>query len=160
MLELITYYLMVAAALGSGLMAGLFFAFSAFVLHALARLPAAQGISAMQSINVTVLNRLFLSVFVGTALASCLLTVIALFNWQNSLSIYIVVGSLLYLLGTFLVTVVCNVPLNHALAAVDGNNEEGVAFWRYFLSKWMVWNHIRTGSSLAALTAFILALST
>ncbi|WP_010496926.1 hypothetical protein [Paenibacillus elgii] len=48
-----------ASALGSGLIAGLFFAFSTFVMSALARLPAEQGIAAMQSINVTVLNPLF-----------------------------------------------------------------------------------------------------
>jgi uncharacterized membrane protein len=39
------------AALGSGLVGGVFFAFSTFVMRALARVPAAQGIAAMQSIN-------------------------------------------------------------------------------------------------------------
>ncbi len=55
------------AVLGSGLIAGTFFAFSSFVMPALARLPAAQGIASMQSINVVVINPLFLGVFVGTA---------------------------------------------------------------------------------------------
>src|SRR5258705_6992637 len=44
-------------ALGAGLVAGVFFAFSSFVMAALARLPPAQAIAAMQSINVTVVNR-------------------------------------------------------------------------------------------------------
>jgi hypothetical protein len=55
------------AALGTGLIAGLLFAFSAFVMNALARLPPEQGIAAMQSINVAVLNPLFFTVFFGTA---------------------------------------------------------------------------------------------
>jgi len=44
------------SALGSGLIAGAFFAFSTFVMGALGRLPAAHGIAAMQSINVVVIN--------------------------------------------------------------------------------------------------------
>jgi len=40
------------AALGCGLMAGLFFAFSVSVMKSLARLPSAAGIAAMQFINV------------------------------------------------------------------------------------------------------------
>jgi uncharacterized membrane protein len=53
--------------LGSGLVAGAFFAFSTFVMKALAALPAPQGVSAMQSINVVVLNRWFLAPFVVSA---------------------------------------------------------------------------------------------
>jgi uncharacterized membrane protein len=63
--------LKLCAALGCGLMAGVFFAFSCFVMAALARLPVPQGLAAMQSINVRVLNPLFLGVFMGTA-AACL----------------------------------------------------------------------------------------
>lgn len=54
------------AALGCGLMAGFFFAFSASVIKVLARLPSAEGIAAMQSINVAILNPVFLAAFLGT----------------------------------------------------------------------------------------------
>ncbi|MGD9741821.1 MAG: hypothetical protein AB7V53_04220, partial [Dongiaceae bacterium] len=50
------------SALGAGLIAGLFFAFSSFVMAALARLPADQGVAAMQSINTAVLNPVFFAV--------------------------------------------------------------------------------------------------
>lgn len=63
----INFFLTVAAALGSGLIAGVFFAFSNFVMKALSRVPSAEGLAAMQSINVMVLNPLFLGVFMGTA---------------------------------------------------------------------------------------------
>jgi len=66
------FLLPLVSALGSGLMAGVFFAFSAFIMNALARLPAAQGIAAMQSINIVVLNFWFGSVFFGTALICAL----------------------------------------------------------------------------------------
>ena len=66
-------------ALGSGLVAGNFYAFSTFVMKALARLPSAQGIAAMQSINITVINPWFLGVaFFGTAAASVLVVVFSL----------------------------------------------------------------------------------
>jgi uncharacterized membrane protein len=48
----IVFALTFLAALGGGLMTGLFFVFSAFMMTALARLPAGQGMAAMQSINV------------------------------------------------------------------------------------------------------------
>src|SRR5699024_3882947 len=75
------FALLVVTALGCGLVAGIFFAFSNFVIQALGRLPPAQGIAAMQSINVTVLNRWFLLTFVGTAAASVLVIVAALLRW-------------------------------------------------------------------------------
>jgi uncharacterized membrane protein len=45
------YTLTLITALGCGLAAGVFYAFSTFVMKALARLPAAQGFAAMQSIS-------------------------------------------------------------------------------------------------------------
>src|SRR5215204_4121571 len=48
MLDDLNVALTVAAALGCGVVAGVFFAFSSFVMAAFARLPAGQGIAAMQ----------------------------------------------------------------------------------------------------------------
>ncbi|MFA1821013.1 DUF1772 domain-containing protein [Virgibacillus oceani] len=159
MIEQLTSYLIFCAALGSGLIAGLFFAFSSFIMRALVRLPTEQGIAAMQSINISVLNRLFLIVFMGNALVSVLLTVISLFHWGNPGSVYLLVGSLLYLFGSFIVTVVCNVPLNNVLARVDATDSESIAVWKDYIFKWTAWNHIRTITSLTAMTSFIFALS-
>ncbi len=61
--------LVILCALGSGTIGGVFFAFSNFVMPALARIAPAEGIHAMQAINVTVLNRLFLGTFMGTGVA-------------------------------------------------------------------------------------------
>ncbi|HEX4572527.1 MAG TPA: hypothetical protein VH184_18985, partial [Dongiaceae bacterium] len=75
MIDRLLFALAFLSALGSGLMAGLFFAFSAFVMAALGRIVPAAGIAAMQSINVTILNPLFFSVFFGTVATSLLLGV-------------------------------------------------------------------------------------
>ena len=68
-----TFVLTFAAAIGTGLMAGLFFIFSATIMSALGKLPAPAGIAAMQSINTTILSPVFLTAFMGTALVCVVL---------------------------------------------------------------------------------------
>jgi uncharacterized membrane protein len=142
------FALTLAAALGCGLMAGLFSAFSVAVMKALARLPSAEGIGAMQSINVAIINRLFLAVFFGTAAACVLVMIASLLRWYDSGTIYLLIGGALYLVGTFLVTLVFNVPKNNALASVTP--AEGASLWTDYLSKWTAWNHVRAAALAAA----------
>jgi uncharacterized membrane protein len=144
------FALTLAAALGCGLMAGLFFAFSVAVMKALARLPSAEGIGAMQSINVAIINPLFLAV-------ACVLVMIAsLLRWHDSGTIYLLIGGALYLVGTFLVTLVFNVPKNNALASVTP--AEGASLWTDYLSKWTAWNHVRAAAALAAAASLTIGL--
>ena len=75
---ILTSLLTLGAALGCGLIAGVFWAFSNFVMPALACLPPRQGMAAMQAINLAVLNRRFLGVLLGTGLACLVLAVGAL----------------------------------------------------------------------------------
>ena len=113
------FVLTLVSALGCGLMAGLFFAFSVSVMKALARLPSAEGIAAMQSINVAIINPVFLAAFFGTAAACVLIIMIAsLLRWHDPGAVYLLIGGAFYLIGTFLVTFVFNVPKNNALATV------------------------------------------
>ena len=146
------------AALGCGLVAGVFFAFSTFVMSALARLQPAQGIAAMQSINITAINPLFMLALFGTAAACMLLAVFSLFNWHQPGAAYLLIGSLLYLIGTVLVTIVFNVPLNDALAKVESSSPESVSLWTSYLANWTFWNHIRTITALAAAVLLTIAL--
>lgn len=157
MIDQLLFGLTLGAALGCGLIAGAFFAFSTFVMKALARLPPAQGIAAMQSINVAVINPWFLGVFLGTALACVLLAVSSLLEWHKPGAIYLLAGSLLYLAGTLLVTMVCNVPRNNVLAAVEPASAEGARRWADYLSSWTAWNHVRTVAALAAAASLTLA---
>ena len=150
--------LIVISALGCGLIAGAFFAFSSFVMGALGKLPASQGIAAMQSINVVVINPVFLGVLFGTAALALFLGLGAIRHLGDPRAMWIVVGAGLYVIGTVLVTMVFNVPLNNALAAVDPASGAGAAVWADYLRTWTNWNHVRTLAGLAASGAFIYAL--
>jgi uncharacterized membrane protein len=146
------------SALGCGLIAGAFFAFSTFVMRALAQLPPSQGIAAMQSINIVVINPIFMLALFGTGLACLVLAISSLARWHNPGAGYVLAGSLLYILGTDLVTILFNVPRNNALAVVNPASTEGVAVWTSYLSSWTAWNHVRTIAALAATALFIIAL--
>ncbi|BAU63233.1 integral membrane protein-like protein [Stanieria sp. NIES-3757] len=146
------------AVLGCGLIAGIFFAFSTFVMKALAQLPSAQGIAAMQSINIKVINLWFMLVFLGTAAICVFLAISSLLKWHQPDAVYLLVGSLFYLVGTLGVTMVFNVPLNDALANVESNSTEGASIWIKYLTNWTIWNHIRTVFALAASASFLFAL--
>lgn len=146
------------AALGSGLIAGTFFAFSTFVMRALGRLPPPEGIAAMQAINVVVLNPVFLGVFVGTAILCAAGAVASFLRWHEPGAGYLLAGSLLYGIGCFLVTVAFNVPRNDVLAAVIPTDPASASIWANYLSSWTFWNHVRTIGSLTAMAAFILSL--
>lgn len=146
------------SALGCGLMAGFFFAFSAAVMKTLARLPPAHGIAAMQSINVTVINPLFLAAFLGTAVTCAVAAIAALASRHERGSVYLVAGGLFYLAGTFLVTIACNVPRNNALAAVDPSSAAGATLWAGYLAGWTAWNHVRAAAALGAAALLTLGL--
>ena len=147
------------AALGSGLIAGTFFAFSAFVMRALKRLPAEHGVAAMQSINIVVINPVFLSAFLGTGLVCAVLFVGASSGWHEARPIWLIAGSLAYLLGCLLVTMTRNVPMNTALARVAAGSPEAARYWLDYVTGWTFWNHVRTAASLVAMACFTAALA-
>lgn len=147
-----------ATTLGCGLMAGLFFAFSVAVMKALANLPSAEGIAAMQSINVAIINPWFLSVFLGTAAGCAFVLIVALWRWDQPASVAFCLGSALYLVGNLLVTMLFNVPKNDALAAVAPNDPEGASLWSDYRVKWTAWNHVRTVTALGAAAVFTIGL--
>lgn len=147
-----------ATAIGCGLIGGIFFGFSSFVMRALDRLPPANGIAAMQSINVVVLNPWFLVPFMGTAAGCAILGASSLLRWRQPEHLLVIVGSTLYLLGTLGVTIAFNVPRNDALAAVDADSADGAALWTRYVSEWTDWNTVRTITALAAAGMLIVAL--
>ncbi len=144
------FTLKLLSVLGCGLIAGVFFAFSTFVMAALAQQPTAAGIAAMQSINITVINPWFMTVFLGTAAVSGFWALLALLKWHPPGTLYVCLGSLLYLVGTVGVTMVFNVPLNDALAIVRPDSPEGATLWTKYLSQWTFWNHVRAIAAIAA----------
>ena len=147
------------SAVGGGLLAGLYFAFSAFIMTSLGRLDRAAGISAMNAINVDIVRSLFMPLFLGTTVAGAMLVGLALFRWGEPGALPMLLGGLLHVLGMFLVTLVFNVPLNDALAAVVPTSAEGATLWARYLQDWTLWNHVRTLACTGATALYILALT-
>lgn len=145
------------AALGSGLIAGVFFAFSTFVMKALAKLPPAQGIAAMQAINIVVINPWFMAAFLGTAALCLASAVVVLISWPAGAA-WLLAASALYVIGTLGVTMVCNVPRNNKLAALAAESAAGAEYWPHYIAEWTFWNHLRTAAAFAAAAGFVLAL--
>ncbi|SDA78914.1 DUF1772 domain-containing protein [Mesorhizobium qingshengii] len=145
------------AAIGAGVVGGVFFAFSNFVMPALARLPAAGGIAAMNSINITVFTPTFMTALFGTGLVCLVLIAGAILGWSQQGSFWLLAGALIYLVGNPIVTMVFNVPLNDALAAVDPASSNGATVWTTYLRDWVMWNHVRAVTAIVALGCFIFA---
>lgn len=149
--------LTIIAAIGAGLSAGVFFAFSTFVMKGLAKIPAPSGIRAMQSMNKYAPNSLFGAVLFATAALCVFLAVTALRRMRDPSSIYLLVGSGAFLVA-IIVTIAYHIPHNDALAALDPNAVSSIPEWNSFQSGWTAWNHVRTLTSLAGAVAFTLAL--
>lgn len=152
------FWLTLVAALGTGVVGGVFFAFSSFVMKSLARIAPNQGIAAMQSINIVVINPSFMLALFGTALLCIGLAIWAGINWARAGSAWIVGGAVLYVIGTAVWTIVFHVPRNDALAKIDPNAPESIAIWEQYVSVWTLGNHVRTAAAIAACACFVLAL--
>jgi uncharacterized membrane protein len=152
MLERVVDILLWVCVVGCGVIGGLFFAFSTFIMTALGRIGQAHGALAMNSINEVILRSPFMPVFLGTTLASLLLAIVALLQWERPGSAAMLAGGLLYLLGMFVCTMVLNVPLNNALV------RDPAGVWPRYLTEWTLWNHVRTMASIGAVILFLIAL--
>ena len=148
----------VLALIGSALIAGVFFAFSNFIMAALGRLESGHGMAAMQSINVVVLNPLFLGIFAGTAIVSLLAAGLAILVAGLVPALWSIGGALLYCLGTFVLTGIGNVPLNNKLEATSVSEDGAPALWGHYLDRWTRLNTIRTAAATAAAFAFLFGL--
>jgi uncharacterized membrane protein len=148
-----------AAALGCGVVGGVFFAFSTFVMNGLARLPVPHGIAAMRSINETAVRPLFMSALFGTAAVCLALGATGVANWGEDRAALLMVGSGLYLAGNVVVTVVGNVPLNDSLATADPDGEDAPGRWKSYIRVWSRWNHVRTITAVSASAMFVVALA-
>ena len=147
--DLILPYLVIAAVAGAAMVTGLLFAFSNFVMRALAELHPEHGMFAMQQINEKIINPLFLLFFLGTPLLCVIIAIYSLFHLNDPNGILLLAGSISYIIGPFGITVRCNVPLNDKLAEV--RPAEGADVWGEYQVKWQRWNHIRTYIGLASI---------
>jgi uncharacterized membrane protein len=146
-----------AATIATGLMAGLFFAYTTSVMPGLRRADDRTLVTTMQRINVAILNGWFLVVFLGAFLLSALAVVLHLRD--GAVLPWAIAGLVLYGL-TLAITFGFNIPLNNQLdAAGDPSAIVDLAAARArFEVPWVRWNLARTATSLAAFLSLATAL--
>jgi uncharacterized membrane protein len=147
------------SAISAGLMAGLYFAFSTFIMTALAGIERTAGVATINAINRVILRSAFMPVFLGSSVASLALVALGLLRRDDPGATAMAAGGTIYFVGMFVVTMLGNVPLNNALAVTDPTQEADAGVWAGYLRRWTRWNHVRTLSSIAALALFILAIA-
>ena len=149
--------LTLTATIGTGLVAGVFFAFSTFVMPGLRRAPEQAGLQAMQGINAAAPNPLFMLVLLGTAGVCVALGGRSLLHLDEPGATLRLAGSAVYLAG-ILLTIAWHVPHNDALATVDPSSAEGVRAWNRYYGPWTLLNHVRTLTSIGGFALLLTAL--
>ncbi|GAA0272818.1 DUF1772 domain-containing protein [Alteraurantiacibacter aestuarii] len=147
------------AAISAGLMAGIYFAFSTFLMQSLAALAGDSGMAAMQSINRIILRSPFLPLFFASSAVCAVLAVAGLVDLKAAGGWQMTAGAGIYLLGMLLVTIVGNVPLNNALDAATPGTAQGAAMWTQYLDRWTVWNHVRTLACTLSMAMLVWAIA-
>lgn len=157
MIELTTLFI-VASIVGGGLISGLLFAFSNFVMRALAQLPPEKGMFAMQRINETIINPIFLTLFFGTPLLCLSIAITSAPIMDESGRLWLFAGAVAYLVGPFGITMLFNIPLNNRLARANISEVQDI--WPKYQKNWQRWNHIRTYIGIISLVCLATGLST
>ncbi|MFK7995268.1 MAG: DUF1772 domain-containing protein [Granulosicoccus sp.] len=150
MIESMWTFSLTIAAIGAGLMAGVYFAFSGFIMRSFDQLAATQATDAMNAINEVILRSWFMPLFFGTTVLYALLSLIALLNSDLAGRWLVVTMGLVYVAGMFLCTALFNVPLNNRLASVKDNDQLKSEIWPLYFKQWTQWNHFRGVCSLVA----------
>lgn len=136
------------ASLGAGLIAGVYFAFSTFIMRSFDRLGAVQAADAMNAINEVILRSWFMTLFFGSTLLYAALAGFAVFDTDLAGRGWLFAAGFIYVVGMFLCTVLFNVPLNNRLAAAGDDDSVKVDTWKPYFINWTRWNHLRTVCSL------------
>jgi len=143
------------AALGAGLMAGVYFAFSGFIMHSFDRLGPEKAADAMNAINEVILHSWFMGLFVGSSALYAALAGWAVLDDDLGGRWWLFAAGMIYLVGMFACTALFNVPLNNRLAKTGDNLQAKVETWPHYFKYWTRWNHLRAGSALLSLVLSI-----
>ncbi len=149
---------LIAATLTSGMMAGLFFIFSVSVMRTLRTRKAAIGIEVMQSINQTIVNPLFVALYLLSPVLCAVLVFLSYSKAEILVNQLCLIGGLIYLIGSFGLTQFLHIPMNNKLDKVTPNSDEGKAYWKAYMDRWIPWNHVRGLASFVAALLFAFAL--
>lgn len=157
MLISLNIYLLIALAMATGLIAGVFLAFSDFVMKSLFAAQPAAGTEAMQIINRKVYSSIFMVLLVGMIPVSVAVAVFAYLYLSAPASGYLIAGGILYFFGVFVVSAIGNIPMNKRLEAMQQGGVDAQTYWPHYVTGWVYWNHLRWINALGAATCYSLA---
>ena len=150
-----------AATLSTAAVGGLFCAFSTFVMRGLDRTDPAEALIAMRGINAEAqASAPFLVFFVGSTVLAAGVGVLAVTRLAQPGSGYVLAGAV-FAVVAFVVTMLCNVPLNDRLDALDPSAlsaADALSQWQAYLGTWTNWNHVRTVSPLVGSVLMLIGL--
>ncbi len=136
--------------LGFAILAGVFLAFSDFIMRSLALTSGTGGIEAMQVINREVFRWIFMALFLGLVPVSLILVGFGLTSLDGTARTMIVLAGVVYLIGSFGVTIRFNVPMNEMLAGMETGRDITKMYWSdVYLPRWVFWNSVRTAACAA-----------
>lgn len=142
----------------TALQAGLFYAWSCSVMLGFAKLSDREFVSAMQKTNRAIQNPTFFASFFG---APIFLIISAVFHYNQPPRFwFLLAATVVFLVGTFGVTVFGNVPLNNRLDQFDlesASDAEIDLQRKNFEKPWNNLNTIRTISSIIAVILIAIA---
>ena len=147
--------LSLTTAAGAVLTGGALFAFSAFVMPALDRLPSGQAVAAMQAINVEAPRSLLMVPLVGSAVGAAAVGLVALLRPDQPGRGWLLAGAVAGV-AAFALTAAYHVPRNDALALVDPGTTDAARQWAEYAGGWVRLNHVRTLLATASGVALVL----
>lgn len=148
---------LVAMSLATGLVAGVFLAFSDFVMKSLFAAQPAAGTEAMQIINRKVFPTLFMVLLIGCIPVTAGVAGYAYFFMSGPGVGYLIIAGVLYFFGVFIASMVGNIPMNQKLEAMPQGGDQAQAYWPAYVRGWVRWNHVRTVSASAASVCYVIA---
>jgi uncharacterized membrane protein len=155
-----TTIILLITATVTALIAGLFYAFSFSVNIGLSRLTDKGYLSAMQAINHAILNPFFFLSFFGTLLLLPLSAYLSYEQVPSSRFGFLIMATMVYVIGVFGVTVFGNVPLNEGLAnfRIELASPEEIGRQREkFEHAWNRYHQIRMVASIICLILVLIA---
>jgi len=153
------FLLLQFAIIAYAVVAGVFLAFSDFIMRSLALTQGQGGVEAMQVINREVFRWIFMTLFLGLAPVSLAIAGYGWFAVGNGPGTMMALAGLTYFVACFGVTVVFNVPMNEALAGMDVSSSTARDYWTgTYLPRWTFWNTIRTIASTASAALLLFGL--
>lgn len=150
-------WILMITGLAVSLVAGVFLGFSDFIMRGLVQAPAHQGAEGMIGLNRTVYRSFFMVLLLGLVPVSGGLGLAAFWLFEGAARGLILAGAGAYLIGVLAVTGMGNVPMNHRLDSIDGQQREIQDYWPHYAQRWTLLNHARTAGSILAAVCWLTA---